>query len=284
MQTSQVRSAVRAALSSASALDLRVDDAVVLHNSNRLAVRLLPCDVLARVAHVARESGTEFEVEVARRLAETDSPVAALEPRVEPRVYVRDGFVVTLWTYYEPVSPRDVAPAEYAQALARLHAGMREIDLPAPHFTDRIAQAQWLVGNRAQTPELADAERDLLTNTLRSLRRAIDDRGADEQLLHGEPHLGNLLRTKKGLLFVDLETCCRGPIEFDIAHAPEEVSEHYPAANQDLLRECRILMLAMIATWRWDRDDQLPNGRQLGTEWLSQIRAALDRYGLDAAP
>jgi Ser/Thr protein kinase RdoA (MazF antagonist) len=154
---------------------------------------------------------------------------------------------------------------------------MREVDLPAPHFTDRIAQAQWLVGNRAQTPELADAERDLLTNTLRSLRRAIDDRGADEQLLHGEPHPGNLLRTKKGLLFIDLETCCRGPVEFDIAHAPEEVSEHYPAVNQDLLRECRILMLAMVAAWRWDRDDQFPNGRRMGAEKLSQIRAALDR-------
>jgi hypothetical protein len=48
-----------------------------------------------------------------------------------------------------------------------------------------------------------------------------------------------------------------------------------------LLRECRILVLAMIATWRWDRGDQFPNGRQLGTEWLSQIRAALDRKGLD---
>jgi Ser/Thr protein kinase RdoA (MazF antagonist) len=271
-------------MSSASAFDLRVDDAVVLHDSNRLAVRLLPCDVLARVAHVAHQAGAEFEVEVARRLAETDSPVAALEPRVDPRVYVRDGFVVTLWTYYEPVSPRDVAPAEYAQALERLHVGMRGIDLTAPHFTDRVAEAQWLIGNRAQTPELGDADRELLSNTLRKLRWAISQRGASEQLLHGEPHPGNLLRTKNGLLFVDLETCCRGPVEFDIAHTPEEVSEHCPTANQDLLRECRILMLAMITTWRWDRDDQLPNGRQLGTEWLSQIRAALDRYGLDAAP
>jgi len=236
-------------------------------------VRLLPCDVLARVAHVAHQAGVkaEFEVEVARRLAETDSPVTALEPRVDPRVYVRDGFAVTLWTYYEPVLPRDVAPAEYAQALERLHVGMREIDLTAPHFTDRVAEAQWLIGNRAQTPELGDAGRELLSNTLRKLRWAIGQRGASEQLLHGEPHPGNLLRTKNGLLFVDLETCCRGPVEFDIAHAPEEVSEHYPAANQDLLRECRILMLAMIATWRWDRDDQLPNGRQLGTEWLSQL-------------
>jgi len=282
MKASEVPRAVAAGMSTASALDLRVDDAVVLHDSNRLAVRLLPCDALARVAHVALQAGTEFEVEVARRLAETDSPVAELEPRVEPRVYVRDGFSVTLWTYYEPVPSRDVAPSEYAQALERLHAGMRHIDVAAPHFTDRVAEAQWLVGNRALTPDLADAERELLSNTLRSLRRAIGDRGGDEQLLHGEPHQGNLLRTKKGLLFVDLETCCRGPVEFDIAHAPEEVGEHYAAANQDLLRECRILMLAMIATWRWDRNDQLPNGRQLGTEWLSQIRAALDRH--DAGP
>jgi hypothetical protein len=35
----------------------------------------------------------------------------------------------------------------------------------------------------------------------------------------------------------------------------------------------------MITTWRWDRDDQLPDGRQLGTQWLSQIRTALDRNG-----
>ena len=189
---------------------------------------------------------------------------------MEPRVYVRDGFAVTLWTYYEPVSSRDIAPAEYAQALERQHAGMRQIDVTAPHFTDRVAEAQWLVGDRAQTPELDDADRELLSNTLRSLRRAIVDRGAAEQLLHGEPHPGNLLNTKKGLLFIDFETCCRGPVEFDIAHAPEEVSEHYPAVNQDLLRECRILMLAMITTWRWDRDDQLPNGRYWAIEGLNQ--------------
>jgi hypothetical protein len=161
---------------------------------------------------------------------------------------------------------------------------MREIDLPAPHFTDRVAQAQRLVGNRAHTPEFGDADRELLSNTLRQLRWAIGQRGAAEQLLHGEPHPGNLLRTKNGLLFLDLETCCRGPVEFDIAHAPEEVSEHYPAANQDLLLECRILMLAMVIAWRWDPNDQLPNGRQRVTEWLREMRAALDQYGLDAVP
>ena len=281
MKASEVQRAVAAATSIVAALDLTVDDAIVLHNSNKLALRVLPCDVLARVAHVGHEVA-QFEVDLAQRLAETDSPVAALEPRVEPRVYERDGFAVTLWTYYQPVAPQEVSPADYADALERLHSGMRKLDVTAPHFTDRVAEAQQLVASRDHTPALTDDDRALLSTTLRSLRRAIGDRGAAEQLLHGEPHPGNVLSTKTGPLFIDLETCCRGPIEFDLAHVPEEVSERYPDVDHELLRECRILMLAMIATWRWDRDDQLPNGRQLGTEWLSQIRGALDRYGLDA--
>ncbi|HXT91284.1 MAG TPA: aminoglycoside phosphotransferase family protein [Trebonia sp.] len=279
MQASEVPRAMAAAMLTASSLDLRVDDAIVLHDSNKLTLRLLPCDVVARVAPVAHQVA-RLEIELAQRLARSGSPVAALDPRVEPGVYERDGFVVTLWTYYEPVTPREVSPTDYANALGRLHAGMRKLDVPAPHFTDRVEQAQQLVASRDHTPALADADRELLGNTLRRLRRVIGARGGAEQLLHGEPHPGNVLTMTNGLLFIDLETCCRGPVEFDLAHAPEEVSEHYPGASQDLLRECRILVLAMIATWRWDRGDQLPNGRQLGMEWLSQIRAALDRNGL----
>ena len=118
---------------------------------------------------------------------------------------------------------------------------------------------------------------------MQSLRRTIGARGGAEQLLHGEPHPGNLLRTQKGLLFLDLETCCRGPVEFDIAHAPAAVSEHYPGADQQLVQQCRILVLAMITMWRWDRDDQFPNGRQLGLTWLDELRAAVAHYGLDTA-
>ncbi|MCX6022672.1 MAG: aminoglycoside phosphotransferase family protein [Chloroflexi bacterium] len=280
MQESEVPRAMAAAMLTASSLNLTVDTAIVLHNSNTLTLRLLPCDVLARVAPVAGRA-SPFEVELAQRLAESGCPVATLERRVDPRVYERDGFEVTLWTHYEPATPREVSPADYASALERLHAGMRKLDIPTPHFMDRVEDAQRLVASRDHTPALADADREFLGDTLRSLRRVVGDYGAAEQLLHGEPHPGNVLTTKNGLLFIDIETCCRGPIEFDLAHAPDEVSEHYPGVNQDLLRECRILVLAMITTWRWDRGDQFPNGRQLGIEWLSQLRAALDRKGLD---
>jgi aminoglycoside phosphotransferase (APT) family kinase protein len=272
MQATEVTRAMATATAIASSFGLAADDAVALHNSNRVTLRLLPCDVVAQVAPKAHQVA-EFEVDMAQLLGAAGCPVAALDPRVEPIVYARDGFVVTLWTYYESVISPDVSPAEYAAALERLHAGMRHIDVPAPHFTDRIEEAQQLVASRERTPALADSDRELLADTLRSLRHVIGVRG-DEQLIHGEPHPGNVLMTTNGPLFIDLETCCRGPVEFDLAHAPEAVGEHYPGVDHDLLRQCRALVLAMITTWRWDRDDQLPNGRRLATEGIERIRVA----------
>jgi hypothetical protein len=84
-----------AAMSTASSLNLTVDDAIVLHDSNKLTLRLLPCDVLARVAPIALQA-SQFEVDLAQRFAESGCPVATLECRVDPRVYERDGFVVTI--------------------------------------------------------------------------------------------------------------------------------------------------------------------------------------------
>jgi Ser/Thr protein kinase RdoA (MazF antagonist) len=285
VDASELPRAIAACRAVAAECGLRGDDALVLNDSNRLAVHLQPCDVLARVAPRARQIGAEFEVEIAQRLAETGAPLATLDPRVEPRVYARDEFAVTLLTYYEPVPPHDIAPDEYARALERLHAGMRQAEPTGdwlPHFMDRVDEAQRLVDDPTNNPEIAGADRELLGTTLRTMRHAIIDRGASEQLLHGEPHPGNVLRTSGGLLFVDLETCRRGPVEFDIAHAtinasgpPIEVGAHYAGADQLLIRECWILMLAMVTAWRCEPGDDLPNARAMARNWIRQLRAAL---------
>ena len=272
VQASEIPRAVAAATSAASALGLRVDEARVLHASNRLAVRLLPSDVLARVALPTHEAAA-FEVDLAARLAVTASPVALLDPRVAPRVYERDGFTITLWTYYEPQTTRALSPADYADALSRLHAGMQQVDVTTPHFTDRVRDAEDLVGSRDRTPGLGDADRDLLVDTFSRVMPVIAGRGAAEQLLHGEPHPGNVLNTKNGPLFIDLETACRGPVEFDLAHVPTAVSECYAGIDDALLDGCRLLVLAMIAAWRFDPQDQFPGGSQAARELLAALRA-----------
>jgi hypothetical protein len=275
MEPSQVQRAVEAARSIAGELGLQVDDAAVIHNSDRIAVRLVPCNILARIAPQTWQDGLQFELTVARRLAETDSPVGELEPRVEPRVYLRDAFALTLWRYYEQVGV--IAARDYADALFRIHSGLRQIELRAPHITERVAAWAEEVDDDAQTPELPRPDRDLLSTTINRVRNALNESDTGDQLLHGEPHPQNLLSTRRGPLFIDFHTCQRGPVEYDIAYVPEEVAAHYPGANFHLIHQFRILMWAGFTTMRWRPSDQLPNRDYWRVEGLKQLRAALDR-------
>jgi len=264
--------AVAAATSTAAALGLTVDETTVLQASNRLSVRLLPAEVLARVATVGHRAA-QFEVDLATRLARTEAPIAPLDPRVEPRVYERDGFEITFWTYYATELSRELAPVAYAEALSRLHAGLRRTDIGAPHFLGRVEEARDIIASRDGTPDLPDADGVLLATSLDSVTREIRERGLAEQLLHGEPHLGNVLNTERGPLFIDLETCCRGPREFDLAHVPAAFSGRYPDIDQELVRLCRRLVLAMVAAWRLEPGDQLPNGRRAYREVVAALLA-----------
>ena len=243
----------------------------MLNDSNRLVVRLMPCDVVARVTPISHLWSAAREVEVVKALSQADSPVTTLEAQVEPRVFERDGFDITMWTYVEPVD-RALAPAEYAQALERLHAGLRQVDVTTPHVMDRVAAAQRDVANRDVTPDLTEEDRALLADTLRDLSGSIVNRRAAEQLLHGEPHPWNVLNTENGPLFFDFENAAVGPVEYDLAWVPGEVSKRYPDADQDVVDECRGVVLAIIAMHRWRLGDQHPSGRESGVAFFNALR------------
>ena len=72
MQGDLVSRAVAAATSLARALDLEVDDAIVIQNSNTLALRLLPCDVFARTALLGQEVAA---FQVPKLMSDGDSTV-----------------------------------------------------------------------------------------------------------------------------------------------------------------------------------------------------------------
>jgi Phosphotransferase enzyme family len=262
--------AVAAARAVAADIGLRADDAIVLQQSNRLAVRLLPCDGLVRVSSASHQAAA-FEVDLAAELDMAGAPVGALDPRVPARVYERDGFDITFWTYYE--SHGSISPADYADALARLHAAMRAVDIPTPHVMDRVDEAAALVASAGEAPPIDEGDRAVLASMLDAGAQALRAGQSTEQLLHGEPHPGNVLATKAGPLFIDLETCCRGPVEFDVAHAPHAAAALYAAVDAALLAACRGLVLAMAAAWRLDPADEFPMGAQALRELLVVLRA-----------
>ena len=71
-----VARAIAATTALAAQLHLRVDDAAVIQNSNKLALRLSPCGVFARVARIGHEVAA-LEVELALALQRPDLGAAS---------------------------------------------------------------------------------------------------------------------------------------------------------------------------------------------------------------
>lgn len=275
------RGAVEAAVSLAVSLGLAVDDAVVLHDSNRLVVRLLPCDTVARVSPIGWYSPRR-EVELARRLAaETDAPIAGLDPRVDPVVFERNDFEIGMWTYLEPEPSLEPSPDAYSKMLERLHDALRQIDMTSPPFTERLAEIQQWLSDGEVVPDLIGEDRGLLIQRLEPSSRLLTEAAEREQLLHGEPHPWNVLNTAKGPVFIDFENCARGPVEYDLAWVPAAVSDRYPGVDRALLDECRGFVLALVAAHRWRRDDQHPSGRPSGIAFLDVLRTGPPWPALD---
>lgn len=202
MGAAEERRAVAAATSVTSALDLAADDAVVVSSSNRLVVRLLPCDRGRPGRPALHDGSADREVEHERR-----------------------------------------QPGRHA-------------------------------GSGRGGPSL-------LAGALRDLRRSIVGRRALEQLLHGEPHAGKVLRTTDGPLFIDFENTTRGAGRVRRRVDAEGGRRPLRGADPALVDECRGIVLAMVAMYQWRVGDRHPSRRPSGVAFLDAVRrgppwAALD--------
>jgi hypothetical protein len=114
-----VARAIAAATSLASTLDLQVADAVVIQNSNTLALRLLPCDVFARTALVGQDVAA-FEVQVAQALAAVTAPIASLDHSGARTIKIKcdlswlSGRGILIWncTFVQAASGAIVSPTQ----------------------------------------------------------------------------------------------------------------------------------------------------------------------------
>jgi thiamine kinase-like enzyme len=66
------------------------------------------------------------------------------------------------------------------------------------------------------------------------------DQSGEEAVLHGDAHPGNLLPTAQGLLWIDFEDACRGPLEWDYATAGAADGSPYAELRSLQVALCRI--------------------------------------------
>ena len=223
--------AVAAAAGVAREHGLRVEDPVVLHDVFSVRVHLRPAPVVARVpTWISRlrpaAGNVARELEVASFLVDSGAPVIAPSPELPAGPHHRDGFPISFWTFTpaDPDRPPATA-ADCAALLPDLHAALRGYPGPLPALgAVAMDLPGWLARLDALDPPI-DTLIDPLIDAADHARllaaadrlRPLLDPDPGDQPLHGDAHAGNLVATRRGLVWNDFEEVCRGPAEWDWA-------------------------------------------------------------------
>ncbi|MEU7822444.1 phosphotransferase [Catellatospora sp. NPDC049133] len=203
----------------AAAHDLDASGARLLRLTNNAVFVLPAADAVIRIARSHRPGDrVKKGVELASWFESIDAPTIRLAgPGAQP-VNV-DGLQATVWQYLPPGEP--LTPTDLGMALKQFHAlGLPPFRLPA---WDPVGDAR---------RRLTDAE-DLDVTDRRKLMTwcaELEPRIAELQhrqaatLVHGDAHVGNLLRDGQRPVFCDFDPICSGPWQADLAAVA--VGEH----------------------------------------------------------
>ncbi|HEX4127099.1 MAG TPA: phosphotransferase [Acidimicrobiales bacterium] len=242
--------AVQAALEVAAEFGVTSTEPLLLQETNNTVLWLRPHAVVAKVAVRAHsQDDIRLEFAMATELAALGADTARPMPGARPVVHPGTGFVVTLWEHLEGSDRTPVPPGALAQSLRDLHGALTQTGVEVPSFQAMLAKARDALENDALTAPLAGADRDFLRATHDRGLVALENVRFDERRLHGEPHDGNRIATRDGVRWIDFESACTGPLEWDLAFQPREVVDHFPEADQGLLNLLRSLNSARVATW-----------------------------------
>jgi hypothetical protein len=248
---------IETAVELAVALGLQVEEPVPLRSTNNIIVWLRPSMVVAKVG-CGRHRRLADELQVALELSLLGGPVVPPASEVPRIVHRQRGFEVTFWRYYPQPSDVTVSSKQLAAALRRLHdicgqisPGMRA---RLPSFLEELVDVRAALANPARLISLADSDRLLLLNTFDRLAAELRATTGPvlQRVIHGSPHSFNVLLAEGEPRFIDFETVCRGPVEWDLAHLDPEVERDYgEPLNNRLARACRGMASVKTATWCW---------------------------------
>jgi hypothetical protein len=274
--------AVATVVAAAREHGLRIEEPVVLNDLFSLMVHLRPAPVVARVStrmprlRAPIQDWLRHEIAVTTFLSERGAPVVAPSPEVTPGPHERDGLWFSFWTYVRADPDRTPTTADCSAMLVDLHAVLRSYpgDLP-PLAVNDIARG--LEELERAGGFLSEADVGLLRAAAERLRPFLESPGGTIQPLHGDAHPGNLVATREGLMWIDFEDVCRGPVEWDLATMmdPDAVAAHHRPDPERLARctELRALQVALALIAFYDDFGSLEGWDEGLRGMLGQLRA-----------
>ncbi|WP_405092616.1 aminoglycoside phosphotransferase family protein [Micromonospora sp. NBC_01392] len=198
----------------ATGLGVPTDDAQLLRLTNNAVFALPRSGIVIRIArtHRLRERVTKV-VQLARWFADIDAPSVRLAPEVAQPVEVGD-LTASVWTYV-PGNASAPTVEDLGSTLRCFHA------LDSPPFSvaawDPIGDARRRL---VDADGLSSEDHDYLMawcDRLEPQIAALSQR-SERTLIHGDAHVGNLLREPSGrVVFCDFDSTCIGPWQVDLA-------------------------------------------------------------------
>jgi len=218
----------------------------VLRDGSNLIVHLRPAPVVLRVATMTARIRLDplpylaREVALLSYLAGLGAPAMRPSDLVAAGPHLVDGWAMSAWSYVEHEAPGTPDVRTAFVALDELHAAMAAYPgvLPVlnPAADDLDRALRFALGAGLLTSGAAAA----LTARRDDLLAELLDLAPDRQPLHGDAFARNAVRSGAGVVWLDFEDCCSGPVVWDLAVLvrrdpdPEVVAEierrHGPAA------------------------------------------------------
>jgi phosphotransferase family enzyme len=251
-EDARVRSAIRAATDLTRRLGAGTIAPVLLNDSNNISIHLAPLPIVARVfsdadnARVAVSAARELEV--CRHLAGKLAPVVppSNDPPAGPHVV--DGLTLTLWQFVEHRPATDADSDDAARALCRVHAALADCPVALPIFGATTRRVRAMLDAPSALPALAGADREFLLAVYHAMMRG-PAAPTVTSVIHGDPHLGNVLITADGPRWTDFETACLGSREWDIGFLPAADLSLFEPLDRELYDELADLRSLCVAVW-----------------------------------
>jgi hypothetical protein len=249
-----VPDAIAVAAEVAREFGLVLSEPVPLRSTNNAVAWLRPLDVVAKVS-VARDSRLHTELQVAQQLHSLGAAVVPPASDLPCTVHARGGLQMTFWRYFAQPPFTALPHDQVARALMQLHAALSRLTsslkTKLPSYMGELTYVRSLLTDEPALPAFTAADRVLLLNTFDLLLARLEELVPTHKLvpIHGAPHSYNVLLVGGEPVFIDFETVCIGPVEWDLAHLDFQVEAAYPELIQsELLWLCRGMVSVKVAT------------------------------------
>jgi hypothetical protein len=254
----------------------------VLHLGNHTSVRLSPWPIVARIASGSSfdfsDDGLARELTVAGHLASRGVPSVRPAKAVAPGPYLENDCAITLWDYVDGRHIDTEADQRLAAvSLHEIHLALADVPAELPSFITKVESCETILANPDQAPKLAPGDRLFLQQLYESLRAELGGIGGAWQPLHGDPHLSNALITASGAVWMDLESVCVGPLEWDIGFLPVATWSEFTGIDSGLMRLFADVRSMCVATWCWAEFDRSAATAETAIYHLGELKTRFSR-------